>query len=167
MQAQLDVLQEQYRLLVQKTTLGFLNQSYLRAGVSLISPRLRGSGITADSGVGGALGAGQYFGRNHVVDLGFEWDIYPSLSLRYRFEFHNESPAITIGPVVGVKVRAVQAGPIDGSIDKPQLLRGTFAMTGIMLGFPLGHTLITFELLYLFPYQSVLIANLGAHFFLF
>lgn len=167
MQAELDVLKEQYHMLLKNTSIGFLNQFYLRTGITLISPRLRGTGINADSGVGGFLGAGQYFGRNHVVDLAFEYDIYPSVSLRYRYEFHNENPPITIGPVAGIKVRAVDSGPIDDSIDKPGLLRGTFGMLGVILGFPLGRVLFSVELIYLFPKQNFLFANFGAHFFLF
>ncbi len=167
MQAELEVLREQYRLLVKSTTVGFLDQTYLRAGITLISPRLRGSGINADSGLGGFFGGGQYFGRNHVADLAFEWDIYPSISLRYRYEFHNENPNITIGPVMGIKLRALVAGPIDDSIDKPALLRGTFGFAGAMMAFPVGRMLFSIELVYLFPQQSFLLANFGAHLFLF
>ena len=168
LQAQLDVMNEQYRMLVQRTSLVFLNQFYIRGGLTFISPRLTsGSGIRADPGMGGFFGVGQYFGKSHVADLAFEWDIYPSISLRYRYEFHYDNPGVTLGPVVGVKVRAIHTGPLDSSIDRPDLLPGAFGFLGVNLGIPLGRVLFTLELVYLFPRQNILNANLGAQFMIF
>ncbi len=167
LEAHLEVMQEQYRMLVQKTSLVFHNQFYVRGGITLISPRVYGSGIKAEAGTGGFLGLGQYFGRNHVADLAFEWDIYPSLSLRYRYEFHNDNPLVSIGPVAGVKLRALDSGPMDNSIDRPDLLKGAFVMLGASLGVPLGRVLFSFEIVYLFPAQNFILANLGATFFIF
>lgn len=168
LQAQLDVMTEQYRMLVQRTSLVFLNQFYLRAGLTFISPRLRSaSGIRADPGMGGFFGLGQYFGKSHVADLAIEWDIYPSISLRYRYEFHYDNPSVTLAPVAGVKVRAVHTGPLDNSIDRSDLLPGAFAFVGGMLGIPLGRVLFTLEMVYLFPRQNFLNVNLGAQFMVF
>lgn len=163
--AHLDVLKEQQKLVIRRSSLGFRDETYAKAGGSLVVPRSRTFDYRTDTGLGAYVGMGQYFGRNHVADLAFEWDIYPSLSLRYRYEFHHENPDITWGPVVGAKVRMAEIAPFDNFLDKREVLKSMYGLFGLMIGFPMSRSLVTIELLYVANYQSFLFSNIGIHFF--
>lgn len=166
LEGEVEILKAQNKMVIQHTTLGFLNQTYLKGGVSLVLPRARTIDFRTDTGLGAFLGIGQYLGRNHVVDATFEWDLYPSFSLRYRYEIHLSSPVVTIAPVIGYKVKAASLGPFDNFIDQPQSIRSSFFFFGGLLGFPMTRSLATVELLYLINQQQFIFANVGIHFFL-
>lgn len=166
LEAEMDVVREQHKYLVHRDTLGFLDQTYLKAGGTLISPRARSFAFRTDTGLGAFVGVGQYFGRNHVGDFAFEWDLYPSLSLRYRYEFHVDTPNVTWGPVVGLKMRMAEIKPFDNFLDRPQDLKSAYGMLGLILGFPMGRSLVATEFLYLFNQQAFFFLNIGLHFFM-
>ena len=164
--AEMDVMREQHRFMVHRTSVGFLDQTYLKAGIALVLPRSRSFSFRTDTGIGAFVGLGQYFGRNHVADLSLDWDIYPSLTLRYRYEFHPDSPNISWGPVVGFKVRMAEIKPFDNFLDRPQDLKSGYAMLGMILGFPMGRSLVSTEFVYLFNQQNFFFINVGIHFFI-
>jgi len=166
MDAELDVMRHQHKLMIHRTNVGFLDQFYMKAGAALVLPRSRTFSFRTDTGIGAFVGAGQYFGRNHVADLSLDWDVYPSLTLRYRFEIHTESPQITWGPVIGIKVKMANIRPFDNFLDKPDEVKNRFFIFGGILAFPLGRSLFTTELLYLTNEQSIFMTNLALHFFL-
>lgn len=159
-------LKNQNGILMKRTAMSFHNQTYGRGGFSLNLPRERTFPFASDTGLGLFVGIGQYFGNNHVAEFTFEWDFYPSLVLRYRYEFHYDSPALTFGPVVGYKVKAASVRPIDNFLEKPEEVKSSFFLIGAMIGFPLTRGLITLELTYLVNQQSFLAANTGITFFL-
>lgn len=165
LQAELEILKAQSRLVIQRTNVSFLDRFYFRAGLALVLPRSRTFGFRTDTGLGAYVGVGHYLGRNHVVDLGAEWDIYPSLSLRYRFELHGDSPALTWGPVLGVKVRALDARPWDNFLDRPEELKSSYAFFGAILGLPVGRSQLTIEFLYLYNQQALFFTNAGLQLF--
>ena len=166
MDAELEVMRHQHKLMIHRTNVGFLDQFYMKAGVALVLPRSRTFSFRTDTGLGAFVGMGQYFGRNHVADLSFDWDVYPSLTLKYRFEIHSESPQITWGPVIGIKVKMANIRPFDNFLDRPEDVKNRFFIFGGILGFPLGRSLFTAELLYLTNEQSIFMTNLALHFFL-
>ena len=132
----------------------------------MISPRARTLDFQSQTGLGLFVGLGHYLGRNHVADLSFDWDLYPSLSIRYRFEVHSKSPALTFAPVLGFKTRAAELRPLDDYLEFPERVKGSFWMFGFLVGFPLEHAMVTLELLYLTNQQAFLLFNGGVHFFL-
>lgn len=164
--AELDVLKAQSVIVVQRTHLGFLDKYYAKGGLSLLFPRGRTFTGRTDTGLGFFLGAGRYFGRSHVADLAFEWDLYPSAALRYRYEFHGEGSSLTFAPVAGVKVKLFDSKPIDNFIERPSDVRSVFAFVGLLAGLPLPGAMAVVEVLYLFNTQQVLTANFGVHLFL-
>jgi len=164
--AEMEVLRHQHKIMIQRTNVGFLDGFYMKAGLALVLPRSRTFTFRTDTGLGAFAGLGQYFGRNHVADLSFDWDMYPSLSLRYRFEIHSESPHITWGPVIGIKVKMANLRPFDNFLDKPDEVANRFYMFGAMVGFPMGRSLVTLEFLYLANTQSIFMTNVGMHFFM-
>jgi len=165
LEGELDVMREQSRLVIQRTYLGYLNQFYVNVGMAMVLPRSRTFPFPTDTGLGAFVGAGQYLGRNHVVALSLDWDVYPSLSVRYRYEFHSESPSVAFGPVVGFKTRALPLAPFDNFLDRPKDVKASFWFFGAMVGLPLGRAMLSFETLYLTNQQSFLFANLGLHLF--
>ena len=165
MEAEMDVLREQSKLVIQRTQLGFLDQFYARVGMTLINPRIRTLSFRADPGVGALAGIGHYIGRNHVIELSFNWDLYPALTLCYRLEFHNATPPITWGPVIGYKTKAFDAQPFDNFMDSPDQVLNSFFVFGGIIGFPMGRALLSVELLYLTHRQSFFFTIVGIHFF--
>ena len=164
--AEMEVMRQQHRMMIHRTNVGFLDQFYMKGGVALVLPRSRTFSFRTDSGLGAFVGLGQYFGRSHVADLSFDWDVYPSLSVRYRYEIHSESPQITWGPVIGVKVKMANLRPFDNFLDKPDEVASRFYLFGAILGFPMGRSLVTAEFLYLTNDQAFFFTNIALHFFL-
>jgi hypothetical protein len=149
-----------------KYSLNFNYRFYLKGGVAFIMPRSRSIPFPTDNGLGLFMGVGQYLGKNHVLDLSLDWDIYPSLTLRYRFEMHIDNPQFTWGPVIGYKVKLASIKPIDNFLDNPDDIRPAFFTLGVMMGLPFQSSLLAFELLYLFNTQQFITLNAGMHFFL-
>lgn len=167
-QAELEVIQSQSRMVINQTQLSLLNRFYLKAGLTIILPRQRTFGLTGgqlDTGLGAFLGFGQYFGKHNVGDLAFEWDIYPSITVRYRFELHWDAPKLTFGPVMGYKIRIASSGPWDNFIDSAQSLKNSYTFLGVTFGFPITRSILSLEFLYLFNEQTFLVANTGFHLF--
>lgn len=164
--AEIDVIKTQSKMVVQKAYVGFLNETYAKVGLSLLLPRRRTFAFNTDTGLGLFIGMGQYFGRNHVADLSLDWDIYPSLTVRYRYEFHQAAPAITFGPVIGYKIKAASMKPLDNFIEDSDGLKSSFFLMGIMAGIPMNRALLTMEFLFLTNQQSFLVMNTGIHLFL-
>ena len=166
MEAEMEILRTQNRMVIQRTNLGFLNEFYAKAGLSLLFPRQRTFDFRVESGVGAWAGLGHYLGRHNVVDLAVEWDVYPALALRYRYEFHGTSPQITWGPVLGFRTKAAPIAPFDNFLDKPDEVRTSFFFAGGILGFPVGRWMIVIEAVYLINRQALLVMNGGFHIFL-
>lgn len=164
-EAELEVIRSQNKMVINQTQLSFLNKFYLKAGLTIILPRSRTFSQRTDTGLGAFVGLGQYFGRHSVADLAFEWDIYPSLTARYRFELHPESPKLTFGPLLGYKVRIASAGPWDHFIDSTESLKDSYTFFGAILGFPISRAMLTLEFSYLFNEQTFLVANTAFHLF--
>ena len=164
--AELEIIKSQSRMVIHRSSLGFLNQTYIKGGFALILPRARTIPFQTDTGLGVFAGIGQYFGRNHVLDLSLEWDLYPALSLRYRFEIHSNNPLLTFGPVIGYKIKAAGTNPFDNFLEKPQDVKNSFPFLGAIVGFPLNRSLLIIEIIYLFNSQQFIFANAGVHFFI-
>jgi hypothetical protein len=164
--SELEVMKAQNKMVIQKTYMGYLNETYAKMGLSLLLPRRRTFSFNTDTGLGLFIGMGQYFGRNHVADLSLDWDIYPSLTVRYRYEFHQASPAITYGPVIGYKIKAASMKPLDNFIEDADSLKTSFFLLGMIVGIPMNRALVTMEFLFLTNQQSFLVMNTGIHLFL-
>jgi hypothetical protein len=142
------------------------NQTYLRTGVSLISPKTQALTGNADDGVGAFLGIGQYIGKHHVGEFAFEYDLYPSLTLRYRFEFHPTVPAISISPVIGYKIKVANFTPFDNFLSNPNDVPTSFFVFGANLAIPLTNSAVVLEFLYLVNNQAFFFTNVGVQFFI-
>lgn len=164
-EAELDVMRSQSKMVISQTQLSFLNRFYVKSGLGIILPRSRTFSQKTDTGLGAFFGIGQYFGRHSVGDIAFEWDIYPSLSVRYRFELHPETPKFTFGPLLGYKIRIASVGPWDNFIDSAESLKDSYAFFGAIIGFPMANSLLSLEFTYLFNDQTFLVMNVGIHLF--
>lgn len=166
LQSEIDSVRASQKAALNKNSLNFNYRFYLKGGVAFIMPRARSIPFATDNGLGLFMGVGQYLGKNHVLDLSLDWDIYPSLTLRYRFEMHLDNPQFTWGPVIGYKVKLASIRPIDNFIDTPEDIRPAFFTFGVLFGFPFQASLLAFEVLYLFNTQQFITLNAGLHFFL-
>lgn len=166
LESDLEVMKAQSRILIQRTTVGFLNATYLKAGLALILPRKRTFSFNTDTGIGAYAGVGHYFGRQHVLEATLDWDLYLASSLRYRLEIHSQSPNVTLAPVLGVKGKLASLAPFDNFLDQPDQVQTFFVIVGAMLGFPMGHSMVTGECDLLLNGQSIITFNVAAHFFL-
>jgi hypothetical protein len=161
----IDKLRSETNAVSQRTSLSTSNRTYVKAGFALLVPRRRTFPTAVDSGLGAFVGIGQYFGEHHVADFSAEWDFYPSFSLRYRYEFHLASPSLTVGPVVGYKIKIANIKPWDNFADNPEVIKNSFFFTGLLVGFPLNNAMATAELLYMVNQQNWFAMNVGVHFF--
>ncbi len=164
-EAEVEVVRAQTRLLIQQSRLGVLDRFYWKGGISVVSPRPRTFDFVTQTGLGPFLGVGHYFGRHHVIDLSLEWDIYPAVSLQYRFEFHSVVPVLSWGPVLGIKTRAAEVGPLDNFLESPDQLKSVYYQFGIMLGFPMETGMICLQFLYWGNQHSFLTTTGGIHIF--
>jgi hypothetical protein len=170
MQTEIDKLQSEVTRLAQSVPnpnpfAHYANSFFFKTGFELLVPRQRSLPTAADTGLGLFIGVGQYFGENHVAEFGAEWDFYPSLSLRYRYELHFNSPGVAVGPEIGYKVKVASVNPWDNFIDDPSQIKNSFFFAGLLLGFPLNGALGTIELLYLVNQQNWFQTNFGVHIF--
>ncbi len=165
LQNEVDSLKKSHLVMFQKGNLLFANRTYVKAGIELLIPHRRTFISQTDTGLGAFVGLGQYFGENHVADLGFEWDLYPAFSLRYRYEFHFSNPSLAFGPVIGYKVKLANVNPWDNFIENAGELKNSFFFAGMMAGFPMQNSMATLELLYLTNKQTFIMMNVGIHFF--
>lgn len=160
------ILSERSNLMIQRTTLSFLNTTYYKAGLSLLFPRARTFNYTTDTGLGVFVGAGRYFGRNHVVDLSLDWDLYPGASFRYRYEWRGNTSNVTFSPVLGVKAKLLNAKPLDKFLDSNEELQSLFGIAGVAIAIPTGLSVIHTEIAAFLNRQVVISASLGVHLFL-
>ncbi|NBX93370.1 MAG: hypothetical protein EBQ85_09095 [Proteobacteria bacterium] len=166
LETKVDLLSERSNLLAERTLIAFLNASYLKTGFNILFPRGSTFSFPTDTGLGVFVGGGHYFGRNHVVDGSFDWDLYPSLTLRYRYEWRNDNATLNLGPIVGVKIKLANQKPLDNFLDNRESLQSFYGVVGLGAGFPLGLSVVHSELLALFNQQLVIVASLGIHFFI-
>lgn len=160
------ILSERSNLLAERTQISFLNANYLRTGMTLIFPRGSTFSFPTDTGLGVFVGGGHYFGRSHVVDGSFDWDLYPALTLRYRYEWRNTNATLNMGPIIGVKAKLSNQKPLDKYLDSREELKAIYGVVGLGAGFPLGLSLVQTEILAFFNQQLFINASLGIHFFL-
>jgi hypothetical protein len=143
------------------------NQTFVRGGFSLIFPRdLTLGGNVVDDGLGAYIGVGQYLGKNHILELTFDYDLYPSLTMRYRFEIHPRTPPIAISPIIGYKIKVASLPPADPFITRPDDIKSSFAVFGINLGLPIAGSIFNIEFIYLLNNQAFFFTNLGINFFI-
>ena len=165
LELQVGILNKRSELLAERTQISFLDSWHLRTGLTLIFPKASTFNFRTDTGLGIYLGAGRYIGRNHVVDGGLEWDLYPSAILRYRYEWRNKSQTLNLGPIIGVKTRVVRKKPLDNFFDPSEDLQSTYGVLGLGAGFPVGLTIVQSEVLGYFNKHFFVVASLGIHFF--
>ncbi|MEZ4751688.1 MAG: hypothetical protein R3B54_14000 [Bdellovibrionota bacterium] len=166
MEGEMEILKTQSRLVIRRTTVSFLNAWYLKGNLSILVPRSSGFTSTTDTGLGAHIGIGKYFGRNHVFDLSIDWDLYPAATLRYRLEFHNNAPTISLAPVIGVKQKLLNVRPFDNFIGNPNEVKPTFFVVGAYLGVPMSKSVLSAEFNALINGQIILTVTAGVHFFL-
>lgn len=164
--AEVEILKIQSKLVIQRMNLNYANQTYFRLGLSVLLPRSRTFGFQTDTGLGGLLGIGQYFGRNHIAELNLNWDLYPAVELRYRYEWHKLSPLISFGPIIGYRMKAAGMRPFDNFLANPDAVDARFFVIGMSMTFPLNQSVIGAEMLYLVSSQQLLVGNMIIHFFL-
>lgn len=162
---ELEIIKAQSRLLIKHTTLSQMDAFYLKAALSILVPRESSFGFHTDTGLGAHLGAGKYLGRIHVLELTADWDFYPALSFRYRIEYHNTNPSLTLAPVIGIKQKIASIRPFDNFLADPSAVKGTFAIVGLLLGVPLGKSVLAMETDALFNGQFTLTMTVGINFF--
>lgn len=162
---ELEIMKAQSRLLIKHTTLSYLNAFYAKAGLSIVLPRETSFGFNTDTGLGAHLGLGKYFGRIHAFELMLDWDFYPSVTFRYRIEYHNTSPTLTIAPVIGIKQKIASIRPFDNFLAQPDAVKSTFGVAGLYLGVPLARSVLSMEMNALFNGQFTLTMTAGLAFF--
>jgi len=167
MEASLELLKEQTKLLIGKTGFGFLDALYLKAGFSVILPR-NSTFDTAVNGYGLGLfaGVGKYLGRHHVVDLELANDVHLGFTARYRFEIHLTNPLLTFGPVIGYRMKLANAPLENTFLAEPQKTKTSFFLLGVVLGIPFTKAMGVLELAYLSNRQAMLHLNAALHLFL-
>lgn len=163
--AEFDILREQSRLTIQRTNIGFRNQLYLRLGTAIVIPRPRTFNFQTDTGIGVFLGIGKYFGKQHVLELSLDWDLYPAATFRYHYQFQSSLPAFVWGPMLGIKSKIASMSPPDNFLADPGAVKSTFWCVGGLVGFPIARSIVSIEFLYLTNQQSLFLSNLAFHFF--
>ncbi len=141
------------------------NVFYIRGNLSLIFPRRSTFSISTDTGIGMHVGFGRYFGTKHVIDVGFDWDFYPAVSMQYRYLFHIKVPSIFIGPMLGIKMK-IASGPLDNFITDPTVPKSTYYMAGLHVGFPVINAVITGDAMAIFNSQFSIAFMAGLQFML-
>lgn len=165
LEVQVGVLNERSNLIAGRTQISFLDAWYLRTGLLLLFPKSSTFSLRTDTGLGIFMGAGRYLGRNHVVDGGLDWDLYPSATLRYRYEWRNKNQTVNLAPILGIKTRIARQNPLDNFYDPAENLKGVYGIVGIGAGFPVGLTIVQAEVLTYLNRQFFVVASLGIHFF--
>lgn len=165
LEIQIGMLNERSNLIAGRTLISFLDSWYLRTGLLLLFPKSSTFNLRTDTGLGIFMGAGKYLGRNHVVDGAVDWDIYPSATVRYRYEWRNKNQTLNLGPIIGVKTRIARQNPLDNFFDPSENLKSIYGIVGLGAGFPVGLTIVQTEVLGYFNRQFFVVASLGIHFF--
>jgi len=168
LEAEVEMLKAQSRLLIQRNSVSFLDRTYLGLSFNMIMPRKLSfpAGFATDTGIGANASIGQYFSRQHVGELSLGWDIYPSASVKYRYEWHIESSSITLGPMVGFKIRLLPEGPFDNFIDRHSELKSTLYQVGFVVATAVHRNILQAEIAYWINGQSFIVFNLGIHIFI-
>lgn len=166
LEKKIEILSERSSLLVDKNIGTYQDRSYFRTGLNLIFPRGSTFSYSTDTGIGVYAGFGHYLKENHIVEAGLDWDLYPALNLRYRWEWQNKSNTLHLGPVVGVKFRLAHQKPLDNYLDSREDLQGAYGIFGFSAGHPLGFSMVQTEVLAFFNRQFFVVASFGLHFFI-
>lgn len=162
----LGILEEKSKLMAGRTQVSYLDAWFLRTGLDLIFPRASTFNYRTDTGLGIFVGIGKYMGRKFSVDTAFDWNLYPAVSFRIRYEWHNQRQTLNLGPLIGVKFRVADRRPLDNFMSPDEDLKGTLFKLGVGAGFPLGLSIVQSELFAEFNQQLYIVASLGLHFFL-
>lgn len=163
---QLGLLNERSNVIAGRTLVSYLDTTYLQTGLHLLFPRGSSFSYSTDTGLGVFAGVGHYFGRNHVVDLSFDWDLYPAATIQYRYEWRNKNQTINFGPILGAKFKLASQRPLDSYIDAREDLKSIYGIAGVGAGLPIGFSVVQTEILAFFNRQLFIVASLGLHFFL-
>lgn len=166
LKSSLEVMEQEYHVLIRRTIIGFNNANYIRGGLSLLLPRTRTFEFRTDTGLGFLVGYGHYFGKNHVAEMTLDWDMYFATTLRYRYELQGKLNSFVLAPVIGAKIKLANLKPFDNFLDEPDSVKHVFPLVGGLIAFPMNRSLLTLEADYLFNSQAFIIINLGIHYFL-
>lgn len=162
----LGLLNERSNIIAGRTQISYLDATYVKTGFHALFPRGSTFSFPTDTGLGVFAGVGHYFGRNHAVDVSLDWDLYPAVTLQYRYEWRNKDQTINIGPIVGVKTKLATQRPLDNYLDARENLKSIYGVAGVGAGFPVGLSLVQTEILAYFNRQLFIVGSLGLHFFL-
>ncbi len=166
LKSNLEVMEQEYHVLIRRTIIGFNNANYIRGGLSLLLPRARTFDFHTDTGLGAFFGYGHYFGKNHVTEITLDWDMYLSTTLRYKYEIQGRMNSFVLAPVLGAKFKIAKLQPFDNFLDEPDSVKTVFPLVGGLLAMPINRSLLTMEADYLFNSQAVIVLNIGIHYFL-
>jgi len=158
-----ELLNTKSSIVVQRTAFSVLDRWFIRTGAAMVRPSGSTFSFRVSTGVGAYIGGGRYFGRNHVAELGIDYDLYLSTTARYRLEFHLGRANFTFGPVIGFKQKLIQLQPWGNNISNPDLIKSNFFLLGALIGIPIGRVLVSVEMDYLFNSQVVVNALASAH----
>jgi hypothetical protein len=162
----LGLLNERSNVIAGRTQISYLDATYVKTGFHVLFPRGSTFNFSTDTGLGVFAGVGHYFGRNHVVDISLDWDLFPAATVQYRYEWRNTNQTINIGPIVGVKTKLATQRPLDNYLDARENLKSIYGVVGVGAGLPVGLSLVQTEILAYFNRQLFIVASLGLHFFL-
>jgi hypothetical protein len=162
----LGLLNERSNVIAGRTQISYLDATYVKTGFHVLFPRGSTFNYPTDTGLGVFAGVGHYFGRNHVVDVSLDWDLFPAATVQYRYEWRNKDQTINIGPIVGVKTKLATQRPLDNYLDARENLKSIYGVVGVGAGFPVGLSLVQTEILAYFNRQLFIVGSLGLHFFL-
>lgn len=167
LEAELEILRTQSTMVIRSTQLSFLNATYIKTGLSLVLPRASTFNFFTDTGLGLSGGIGQYLGRNNVLELGIDWDVFLGLTFRYRYEFHTSLTGLSYGPVIGYKTRIADLDPFDHFLDRDGEIRKSFWLLGGYFGVPVGAgAMVSMELTYHANSQQLVFINVNFQFFM-
>lgn len=155
-------LESQMETLRRHTSVTYLDATYMTLGMALIVPRKSTLGFNTDTGVGVQGGVGHYFGENHVAELTLDWDLYPAVSLRYRFELHA-SDSFGVAAIIGGKQRVFKVRPWDNYLEYPLSLRANYLILGAGLQVPFNQVLMSGNLEFWTNKQTFIVVLMNAH----
>lgn len=162
----LDVLGERANMLAARTMGNYKGATYVRLGMTVLFPRASTFNLKTDTGLGVFAGVGKYFEEQHLGEAGINWDFYPALTVRYRFEWRNKSNTLNLGPILGVQLKLLNRDPLDKYLDPAEELKSIYGVIGIAAGHPIGLSLLQTELLAYFNQQFVIVGSVGLHYVL-
>lgn len=162
----IEVLGERENLLVARTMGIYKGSYYVRTGATVLFPRSSTFSKKTDTGLGVLVGIGKYVEEQHVAEAGINWELYPALALRYRFEWRNKSNTLNLGPILGFQVRLLDRDPLDKYLDPNEELKSVYGIIGIAAGHPIGLSILQTEVLAYFNQQFIVVGSVALHYVL-